>query len=411
MSTAASRKKQRALMFYVLLFLGPPILLSAINNNKLSLSCFCNTIAWSIAQILPLKLAALTQKLEQASWSYWETRYINASIKTLPIPTVDVQLYRNNLSEHLKMTYGKDWQQRPLLLKGLWTELELQQPRNLSLEGLLQNTLEIPYFTDATRKRSALSPDHQAAVKDIVQNITMGAPHKIGSQLVLENDPELIHEVAPLDIVTELFGEYFSANHIRGSGPLNFFPAITTVPLFIAKHNQGPKRSTQSDFGNTNANTNDVPQPFTALHCEPIGNIAVQLSGQKKWTLVQPAYSYQIKPSISPDGRAFFVSNSEQINVDVNVNVNVNANGNVHVPSYTTITGAGDAIWVPTWTWHRVDYISSDSDDGDDSYDDEISIAASLFHFRMLDFVRNNPLFAWLIVPSIAKELLGFNTQ
>ena len=404
MCTAASRKKQRALMFYVL-FLGPPILLSVI--NKLSLSCICNTIAWSFAQILPLKLAALGQKLEQTSWSYWETHNINATIsssKALPIPTVDVQLHRNNLSEYLKTTYGKDWRQRPLLLKGLWTELELQQPRNLSLEGLLQNPLEIPYFTDA-RERS-LSPDHQASVRDIVRNITMGAPHKIGSQLVLENDPELIHEVAPLDIVIELFGEYFSADHIRGSGPFNLFPAITTVPLFIAKYSQGPKHFTPSDFGNTNknaytnANTNantsaNAPQPFTALHCEPIGNIAVQLSGQKKWTLVQPEYSYQIKPSISPDGRAFFVSESEQINVNV--------------PSYTTITGAGDALWVPTWTWHRVDYIASDSDDDDD--DDEISIAASLFHFRMLDFVRNNPLFAWLIVPSIAKELLGINTQ
>jgi hypothetical protein len=25
------------------------------------------------------------------------------------------------------------------------------------------------------------------------------------------------------------------------------------------------------------------------------------------------------------------------------------------VPTYTAITAAGDAMWVPTWTWHRVD--------------------------------------------------------
>jgi len=373
-------------------------------------------IAWSIAQILPLKLASLGHKLEQTSWAHWEKKetyennntHINNSIdnsinatisssKALPIPTVDVQLHRNNLSEHLKTTYGKDWRQRPLLLNGLWTLLELQQPRNLSLDSLLQHTLEIPYFTDAREK--SLSPDHQASVRDIVRNITMGAPHKIGSQLVLQNDPELIQEVAPLDVVTELFGQYFSANHIRGSGPFNLFPATTTVPLFVASHNHGPKHSTQSDFGNAKAKANaKAPQPFTALHCEPIGNIAVQLSGQKKWTLVQPEYSFQIKPSVSPDERAFFVSESEQINV----------------PSYTTITGAGDALWVPTWTWHRVDYIPSDSgsDSGSDSdSNDVISIGASLFHFRMLDFVKNNPLFAWLIVPSIAKELFRINTQ
>mmetsp|Transcript_12349 Transcript_12349/g.12429 ORF Transcript_12349/g.12429 Transcript_12349/m.12429 type:complete len:96 (-) Transcript_12349:267-554(-) len=93
-----------------------------------------------------------------------------------------------------------------------------------------------------------------------------------------------------------------------------------------------------------------------------------------------------IKPSLSPDGRAFFASNS---------------NSYINVPTYNAITSAGDAIWVPSWTWHSVNYIPSE----------DIAIGASLFHFRAWDFITNNALFAVLVTPAIIKELLGLNTQ
>ena len=232
-----------------------------------------------------------------------------------------------------------------------------------------------------------LSPDGFGKVRDVVYNMTMGAPHKIGSQLILEKYPDLIEEVAPLEVVTELFGDYFSPDHIKGSGPWNLFPAITTVPLFVANNHAPLNSSSLEEYGHSNENEIEIQQqPYTALHCEPIGNIAVQLTGQKKWTLVQPEYSYKIKPAISPDGRAFFSSWAKDYK---------------NVPVYETITTAGDGIWVPTWTWHRVDYIESD----------DIAIAGSLFHFRAVDFVRNNALFAGVMIPALVKELLGFNTQ
>ena len=160
--------------------------------------------------------------------------------------------------------------------------------------------------------------------------------------------------------------------------------------------------------------------PHTALHCEPIGNIAVQLSGEKLWTLIRPEYSKLLRPYIAPDGRAFFVSSLPISQITRN-----GANDPKRIPHYQAVTEAGDALWVPTWTWHRVDYVASTFSPNDhnhrptetnvpqDRYEQSASIAigASIFHFRPLDFVQNNPLFALLIVPAIVLELIGSKTQ
>ena len=106
----------------------------------------------------------------------------------------------------------------------------------------------------------------------------------------------------------------------------------------------------------------------------------------KEWTLVDPKYSLRLKPSIAQDGRAFFASWSPDLE---------------HIPRYSVRTKAGDAVWVPTWTWHRVDYVESE----------EMSIGGSLFHFRPLDYFRQNPLFSVLMVPALLKELAGISTQ
>lgn len=334
-------------------------------------------IKWSIAQLVPIPRVG--QQLQEAAWEYWEHSHVlpddrDSSFYNPPIPLVNVQDHKEDLITFLEQTYGADWRRRPLLLKGLWEASVLKYgERKLSLEGLLQEKLTIPFFTDA-RIKGALTPDGHAPVGEIVANITKGKPHKIGSQLILETYPNLIEEVAPLHIVTKLFGNYFTPDRLEGTGPFHILPALTTVPLFIANGN------------NNNKLDDSETQPFTALHCEPIGNIAVQLSGRKRWTLVQPEYSFLIKPSTSPDGRAFFASWADRYD---------------HVPTYSAITESGDAIWVPTWTWHRVDYLESE----------DIAIGASLFHFRFLDYITSNSLFAGLMIPALFWEMIGINTQ
>jgi hypothetical protein len=92
-------------------------------------------------------------------------------------------------------------------------------------------------------------------------------------------------------------------------------------------------------------------------------------------------------PSVSPDGRAFFASWA--------------TDPSRLAPSYEVVTEAGDALWVPVWTWHKVDYIDSK----------DVALGASLFHFRPVDFWKNNPLYAFLIIPAMLMEVTGFKKQ
>ncbi|GKY99067.1 hypothetical protein MPSEU_000862400 [Mayamaea pseudoterrestris] len=344
------------------------------------------TALWAISQWFPIK--SFQSQWQQRAWKHWEENTkisnTNASISTalnsVEISVVDVQKHRNDILVHLEETYGPDWRKRPLLLRGLWTPAQLRNSsRKLSLKGLLQEELVVPYFSDARRK-DALTPDRTGRIKDIVRNMTEhGTPHKLGTQHLVQTYPELIREVAPNDIVTKLFRDFFEPQMVKGSGPFGMFPAMTTVPLFVAHSQHGAKQSKPKD---------ESTVPFTGLHCEPIGNVAVQLSGQKQWTLVSPEYSYLVRPSLAPDGRAFFASHADLSHCNT-------------VPFYSATTRAGDAIWVPTWTWHRVDYLPSK----------DIAIGGSLFHFRPRDFVANNPLFAAMIIPALVLELFGYNTQ
>ena len=367
-------------------------------------------LAWIVAQWMPMN--SLRVFLQERAWKYWEQeRYPGSMIreledslkglkhpKHLPVPSVNVREHGHHLSQYLQDRFGADWQKRPLLLRNLWTADELADPsRRISLNGLLRENLTIPYFADA-RLENALSPNAQGTVASIVANMTQGYPHKIGTQFVVQAYPDLVKEIAPHNILTELFGDFFSPDHVRGT-MAPWLPPLTTVPLFVAA----------SSYLVPNGSKPEKPS-FTALHCEPIGNVAVQLSGSKQWTLVDPAFSFLIRPSTAPDGRAFFASwkpiPTQQQNDDPD-EPQTTTDGWDKVPTYTGVTSAGDAMWVPTWTWHRVDYIADNNKDGSN----DIAIGGSLFHFRPKDFVVNNPLFAVLMIPAMILELVGINTQ
>lgn len=273
----------------------------------------------------------------------------------------------------------------------------------------------IPYYTDA-RVPGALRPDAVGTIKDIVRNIThRRRPHKIGSQFVVQHDPTLMGEVAPTNFVSTLFGNHFTADHLLGHGHSFFglFPGLTTVPVFVAGTNSanvGESKQNADDAGQScdataaNFHVRDEPSsiyghPVTGLHCEPIANLAVQLAGYRAWTLVDPQHSWIIRPAMSEDGRSFFPSWLPSDRLPT-------------IPRYEVVTGPGDAVFVPTWTWHRVDYLVTRSDAEDDDLGMGLtSIGASLFHFRPRDYLRRNPLFAILLFPAIIGEAIGTSSQ
>ncbi|KAG7353416.1 cupin-like domain containing protein [Nitzschia inconspicua] len=365
---------------------------------------------WISPQLSELFTKNAWRSLEQISSRQTTTTGSN-QMPLLDIPTIDIQQFIGNETgalQFLQHEYGKDWIQRPLHLKGLWAQALLQSSeRQLSPKGLLQMNLTIPYFVDS-RVYGALNPDAEGSVNEIVRQMLDGHPHKIGSQLIVQENPQLLVEVAPLSLVTALFGDYFSMNHLLGHGKtLGIFPGITTVPLFVANgkatrtnhHQQQEEEVADHETSNqtdedASCSKDDGRQSFenrtipsTGLHCEPIANVAVQLSGFRRWTLVDPKYSWMLRPALSRDGRSFFPSWVTSLD---------------HVPRYELITNPGDAVFVPTWTWHRVDYMKESED---------LSIGASLFHFRVWDYIMRNPLFAVLIIPSLIGELGGIRSQ
>ena len=394
------------------------------------------SVKWSTAQLIKSIFAStfadgelwgVADNWEASAWTEWERitsrsrssvelSQLSQSSSVLEMPVLDLRTCnarsddaintcsssRPSLSE-VKRAFGDDFLSRPLLLRGIWTEEQLADPnRRLSLDGMQQHadlaTLAVPYYADATKSGySALKPSGVAPLRDIVSNITNHqGKQKIGSQVLVETYPSLIEEVAPIEVVTAIFGNHFHSDSVKGSGPFRVFPAWTTVPVFLAGSEVALNAATDGDIS-TNETEQNSMHPRTDLHCEPIGNVAVQLHGSKMWTLVPSEQSVLLKPSVSRHGRAFYFSNLDPLDPTVFSSI----------PHYTVTTNAGDALWVPPWMWHRVDYLNIVNE----ATKAEPALAASLFHFRPVDFLANNPLFAFLLVPNLVKELLGRNTE
>jgi len=158
-----------------------------------------------------------------------------------------------------------------------------------------------------------------------------------------------------------------------------FYLGLTlTVPTFFAKGRGDVVNGTMEKTTRTD------------LHAEPIGNIVIQSEGEKHWVLIQPKYTRLLKPTLSPDGRAYFFANVDPHDASFLANI----------PRYEFISKKNDVLWVPTWTWHRVNYLP-----------DKIAISSSLFHFRPKQFIFSNYAFAFLIIPNLIKEIAGLKSQ
>lgn len=410
-------------LILILLFLSVLATIPFEDDNPISLCQHALvSFSWSIANWMPI--SNLSASIQQYSWQYYTSSEESPVDYHLEIPRIsipDLLLMRNldtQPSDHgtivktyLERTYGKDWHEQPLLLEGI---LDYASPskshRNLSLHGLLHLDQIIPYFQRAYQE-GALTPTANAPVSDIVQGMLDGKPYKIGSQLIVQEHPEWLEEMTGSsttmhaeweskeqstgNLLSELFGNHFDAEHLQQG---RVFPATTTVPVFVA--------GIQS--------TSSSQHTLTGLHCEPIGNVAFQIEGEKEWTLVDPKHSARLHPSLAADGRAFFSSSLQNDNFDSYDDPSLsNVLTKRQIPHWTAVTKSSDALWVPTWTWHRVDYRQQQQKQCSehDTSEATIAIGGSIFHFRAWDFLRRNPLYAVMIVPALMKELAGISTQ
>jgi len=260
-----------------------------------------------------------------------------------------------------------------------YSSLRSSQDSILTISDMIDDdelkNIEIEYFSDAREHRTV--PDSKALLGEVVEMIYNGGPQKFGTQKIIAEAPGVIDRLVAANDnwLPSVFG---SARvnlwrNIGKSGSIISFIAnlIVTVPVFMAqgKPNSGLAETTRTD-----------------LHCEPIANLVMQTEGEKVWTLVEPSQSFYLKPTLAPDGRAYFYSRLDPLD----------KSALDHVPRYEVKTVAGDTMYVPSWTWHRVEYLPNIT-----------AVSVSLFEFNPVEFFKNNCVFAFTLIPNIIKEFAG----
>lgn len=231
--------------------------------------------------------------------------------------------------------------------------------------------LKVDYFSDARRKNTV--PDAFGPVGEIVTRILEGGPEKFGTQMILKAFPVVMERFLNENKWLEAIFGFQRVEVWRKMG------STVTVPVFMSRGMKSdPAKKTLGETTRTD------------LHCEPISNLVAQTVGGKVWTLIEPQYSYLLRPTVAPDGRAYFYSNLDPFDPQALASV----------PRYEVTTQKGDVLYVPTWTWHRVQYLP-----------DITAVSISLFEFVPSSFFFNNCYFAATLVPNLIKELLGIKMQ
>eukprot|EP00039_Didymoeca_costata_P023547 m.7451 g.7451 ORF g.7451 m.7451 type:complete len:354 (-) comp3717_c0_seq2:49-1110(-) len=326
----------------------------------------CHDGTWLLSQLIqtidPSELShSRIKELNEICFSRWERGYTNENRPPEQTPTI---VY-SNMPKDFVIDFSK-----PLLVKGF-----LNGTSGLdawSFDALMQSPvadLEIDYFPDAT-KPLELIPKARGRVGDILKSIKNGSSAKFGSQLLFQKHPALLSsQEEVVKRLTNLFGNHFSEAGLKSR--------FLTIPVFA------------SGALNKNINRTSSKTPRTDLHCEPITNVAMQVQGRKKWTLVMPEESAYLRPSGSEESRAYIMSN-----------LHPNSDRFNKIKRYEIEVETGDAVYIPAWTWHRVDYLHG-----------EMALSVSMFHVRLQQMVQNNPTFLTAIIPNIVKELTGYKSQ
>eukprot|EP00667_Euglena_gracilis_P017867 EG_transcript_18893 len=325
----------------LLVTIGAVLLAQSLSPLLWAASQLMRSLWPAVVGPLPSALQSAVAAAEEAAWAHWETP--QPPCPPLPVPEVALP---GPGAPPLALDLTRPFVARGVLndtnLLGLWTPEFFASPP--------QGNIMIDFFQDARRFNTV--PDGFAPIWRIIHNITAGGPQKFGTEMVFRRYPNLFDE-ANLTWFPRLFGYELHSKDIGST---------LTLPLFFAGGLEGA--TTRTD-----------------LHCEPIGNAMMMLKGQKKWTLLLPSQSSQLQPQVAPDGRAYIYATLPPDDPRLGT-----------LQRYEVVVGEGDVLWVPTWTWHRVDYLPG-----------VLALSVSLFHFRPWPFLLNNPLHALTLLPNLVK--------
>ena len=318
---------------------------------------FCsNNCAWLSVQFMhtagiSAAFPDVVGGLERQVWSNWESESLsktyNHDTMILPIPVI------SSPDQFKDIDFS-----RPFLVRNLSTGVVLQEQDFLSSP---LKDIEIEYYSDST-KLNAWSPDAYGKVGDVVKSITSGGKMKFLTQKIVEGYPQLVVDFIDRNPwVVPVFGE----KRVEGWKKRDTF---VRTPIFMAKG-----RTTEGLQGSVR----------TDCHAEPASNLALQTIGRKKWTLVEARHSHLLRPRISMSNTPYCISQIDMLD----------EKSFWHVPRYEIETVAGDALYLPAWTWHRVQYIP-----------EIVSSHMSFFEPIRNEFLFNKPLLTVAALPLLAKR-------
>ena len=371
---------------------------------------FGPVLQWMMACSVPFSTTS-----DQMQRDVWLSRFAHVSDdedefgKDLEVTVIDVSEHETELLEAVEAQVGKDWKKKPLLLRNVWTAEQLADPsRKVTLEGMKKlNDFQVKYYNDTSLPGiDSLYPNAKGSIGDILQRIEEGANYKVGSAEILPKLPGSFQEIIPTRL-EQLFGPHVSVGRYNSG--------LTKATVFVSRHPEGTrtcsKDSNNADDNGENDAKNDIddgadpdrasteqpssrdsdeepyPHTFTGFHSEPVSNVAVQLRGVRHWTVVDPKHSFQMLPGTAIDGRAYFQSFTDGY-------------GYSHVPHYKIDTYPGDALFIPHWAYHRVDYYQPE--------EDAVSIGVAVFFLEPHYYFANNPIFGLVSIPAMIREAAGW---
>jgi hypothetical protein len=358
--------------------------------------CFCVFLVsltpsgtWALIQIFRSlfgyqHFSLLLSQIELSLWLTWEQNSSSSLFQSTNSSSLLPLLTFTSLNDIYKINLNQ-----PFLLKNL------TQHSMLTLQTLLNepiSNLEIDYFHDATIINTV--PNSRNTVGNIITKILQGGKEKIGTQMIIKNYPEIIQELVDANLWLK---EIFSDDRVmkwRNIDPMMTYPIFVSHGCETVPPREKEEKEKEDDDDEiitpSSSSHLKITTTRTDLHCEPISNVVIQTVGKKKWTLVLPEYSHLIRPTISPDGRAYFYSSLDPFD----------QHGLDHVPHYEFIAEEGDLLYVPTWTWHRVDYLPNIT-----------AVSLSIFQFIPKDYLFRNSVYAFTLLPNLIKEAIGMKEQ
>jgi hypothetical protein len=91
----------------------------------------------------------------------------------------------------------------------------------------------------------------------------------------------------------------------------------------------------------------------TSFHCANIWNLFVMVSGSKRWTLIDPKYSYWMYPRISPNMTYVSSYHTSYQHLDTEACPLM-----ARCPRLEVLLEPGDVLINPPWWWHEIENVT-----------------------------------------------------